>query len=112
MLLDGGLDKLSTKGLFIMLKRSTLGRACAVAALGLATQFSSVSAQAEGPEFSANVALTTDYIFRGFSQTDEGAAIQGGMDMTWNIFYVGVWGSNLDFGNAPGNGNFSTLLLF
>ncbi len=56
-----------------------------------------------GPEFSANVALTTDYIFRGFSQTDEGPAIQGGMDMTWNIFYVGVWGSNLDFG-GDGNG--------
>ena len=27
---------------------------------------------------SANVALTTDYVFRGFSQTDEGPAIQGG----------------------------------
>ena len=61
-------------------------------------------AAAQDPEFSANVGLTSDYVFRGFSQTDEGAAIQGGMDATWNIFYVGVWGSNLDFG-GDGNGN-------
>ena len=67
--------------------------------LGLIT----TPAGAQGPEFSANVGLTTDYIFRGYSQTDEGPAIQGGMDVTWNIFYAGVWGSNLDFG-SDGNG--------
>ena len=47
---------------------------------------------------SANVALTTDYVFRGISQTDESAAIQGGFDLTCGRFYAGLWASNLDFG--------------
>ncbi len=51
-------------------------------------------------ELSANVALTTDYVFRGISQTDEGPAIQGGFDLVYNILYAGVWASNLDFGGA------------
>ena len=58
---------------------------------------------------SANVALTTDYVFRGFSQTDEGAAIQGGFDADCGMFYAGVWASNLDFGGAEsfaGSGRF------
>ena len=34
---------------------------------------------------SANVALATEYVFRGISQTDEGPAIQGGFDATCGI---------------------------
>lgn len=49
-------------------------------------------------ELSANVALTTDYVFRGISQTDESPAIQGGFDVACGPFYAGVWASNLDFG--------------
>ncbi len=52
------------------------------------------------PECSANVALTTDYVFRGFSQTDEGPAIQGGFDCSYSMFYVGVWASNIDFNDG------------
>ena len=51
---------------------------------------------------SANVALATEYVFRGISQTDEGPAIQGGFDATCGMFYAGVWASNLDWG---GNGS-------
>lgn len=51
-------------------------------------------------ELSANVALTTDYVFRGMSQTGENPAIQGGFDATYGMFYAGVWGSNLDFGGG------------
>jgi uncharacterized protein (TIGR02001 family) len=47
---------------------------------------------------SANIALTTEYVFRGFSQTAEGPAVQGGFDVTCGIFYAGVWASSLDFG--------------
>ena len=43
------------------------------------------------------MALTTEYVFRGFSQTEEGPAVQGGYDVTCNIFYAGVWASNLDW---------------
>jgi uncharacterized protein (TIGR02001 family) len=49
---------------------------------------------------SANVALATEYVFRGVSQTKEGPAIQGGFDLTCGIFYAGVWASNLDWGGT------------
>ena len=44
---------------------------------------------------SANIALTSDYVFRGVSQTAEDPAVQGGFDATCSIFYAGVWASNL-----------------
>jgi len=49
-------------------------------------------------EFSANVALTTDYVWRGISQTNEDPAIQGGFDYSHESgIYLGTWGSNVDF---------------
>jgi uncharacterized protein (TIGR02001 family) len=49
---------------------------------------------------SANVALATEYVFRGVSQTAQGPAVQGGFDATCGIFYAGVWASNLDWGGS------------
>jgi len=57
------------------------------------------TASAQG-EFSGNVTLTTDYVWRGISQTNEDMAIQGGFDYTNGMFYAGVWASNVDFGDA------------
>jgi uncharacterized protein (TIGR02001 family) len=57
-------------------------------------------AYADGLTFTGNVALTSDYEFRGVSQTQHNAAIQGGFDLTDNDFYAGVWASNVDFGSA------------
>ena len=51
-------------------------------------------------EVEANIALSTDYVFRGFSQTDENPAISGGFDYAFDSgFYLGTWASNVDFGN-------------
>ena len=56
-------------------------------------------------KLSANIALATEYVFRGISQTSEGAAVQGGFDATCGMFYAGVWASNLDWGaNDGGSG--------
>jgi uncharacterized protein (TIGR02001 family) len=62
-------------------------------------------AQAEdtGPKFTGNVQLATDYTFRGISQTNNGPAIQGGFDYSYDKFYAGVWASNIDFGLADGS---------
>ena len=50
---------------------------------------------------SGNVALTSDYKFRGISQSDESPAIQGGFDLEHGSgFYAGVWGSSVDFDPA------------
>jgi uncharacterized protein (TIGR02001 family) len=53
-------------------------------------------------EFSANAALTSDYVFRGISQSDEHATIQAGFDWTHPLtgLYAGVWGSGVDFEDA------------
>jgi uncharacterized protein (TIGR02001 family) len=52
-------------------------------------------------EISGNVALTTDYRFRGISQTDRNPAIQGGFDWSHDSgFYLGTWGSNVDFAGS------------
>ena len=54
-------------------------------------------------EISANVALTSDYRFRGISQSNEDIAIQGGFDYAWdNGIYIGTWGSSVDFDSTDG----------
>lgn len=50
---------------------------------------------------SGNVAVTSDYAFRGISQTLEETAIQGGIDLEHpSGLYLGVWGSSLNFGES------------
>ncbi|MBW8370452.1 MAG: TorF family putative porin [Thiobacillus sp.] len=45
---------------------------------------------------SANITLTSDYVFRGVSQSQNGPAIQGGVDYSHaSGFYVGTWASNV-----------------
>jgi uncharacterized protein (TIGR02001 family) len=57
-----------------------------------------VSTAQAAPEISGNVALTSDYKFRGISQSNEDIAIQGGFDIGWdNGIYLGTWGSSVDF---------------
>jgi uncharacterized protein (TIGR02001 family) len=52
-------------------------------------------------EIAGNVAMTTDYRFRGISQTDRNPAIQGGFDWSHDSgFYLGTWGSNVDFAGS------------
>lgn len=58
--------------------------------------------------FSASVAGTTDYVFRGISQTKEGPAIQGSFDWSKNFkaggqsmtVFAGAWASNVDFADG------------
>lgn len=56
---------------------------------------------AKGPKFTVNVGIASDYRFRGFSDTDGGAAIQGGADFKYDWFYAGVWATNVNFGTFP-----------
>jgi uncharacterized protein (TIGR02001 family) len=49
---------------------------------------------------SANVAMTSNYVWRGMTQTDDSPAVQGGFDLDWKGLYVGVWGSNVEYGTA------------
>ena len=53
----------------------------------------------EGRKFtySFNIGATSDYVFRGISQTDNDPTIQGGIDLGYGILYAGWWASGLDF---------------
>lgn len=58
-------------------------------------------AQEQVASFNVNteVALTTDYRFRGISQTDEDPAVQGGMTLGHKSgVYAGVWASSMQSG--------------
>jgi len=53
-------------------------------------------AQPASAELAANAAVTSNYVFRGESQSDGKPALQGGID--WNHeqgFYAGAWGSTV-----------------
>lgn len=57
--------------------------------------------------FSANTAISSEYYFRGLSQTDDAPALQGGFEYEIDFGakisgYMGVWGSNVDFNEAAG----------
>jgi uncharacterized protein (TIGR02001 family) len=85
------------------------------AATGAALLLSTAIAQADGYEvaapaaadegrkftYSFNVGATSDYVFRGVSQSDNDPAIQGGVDFAYGILYAGVWASLVDFADAP-----------
>ena len=80
-----------TIGDVIMLTKKFLSAALVVTALaGVVTEANA--------EISANVALTSDYRFRGISQSNENIALQGGLDYGFtNGFYLGTWGSSVNF---------------
>lgn len=54
-------------------------------------------------EISANLAITSNYIWRGMTQTNNSPAVQGGIDLGYKGFYLGTWGSNVEFGNTDNN---------
>jgi uncharacterized protein (TIGR02001 family) len=62
-------------------------------------------------DITANVALVSDYRFRGISQTGEDAAIQGGFDASWEPgFYLGTWASSVNFDDPDaGLGSYGSM---
>lgn len=78
------------------MKRLAFACAAAVAALMGAAG----TASAQEADVAWNVGATSDYVFRGFSQTDQKFAIQGGVDVTYGAFYGGAWASNVDFADS------------
>jgi uncharacterized protein (TIGR02001 family) len=82
------------------------------AALLTSTAFAAGAIAADAPapaapaasefKIAANIGVTSDYIFRGVSQNARSPAVQGGLDLSYGIFYAGVWASAVKFGdNSP-----------
>ena len=72
--------------------KTVIASVCSAAVLALA---GTASAQ----DVSFNLTATSDYVWRGVSQSDEDFAIQGGADFESGIFYAGTWASTVDFGD-------------
>jgi uncharacterized protein (TIGR02001 family) len=72
------------------------GMAAIVGILGLAWCGDAL-AQERPVAVTANVAASTDYVFRGVSQTEEDPAISAGVDLTSGALYAGAWASNVSF---------------
>ncbi|RLL38208.1 hypothetical protein D9K80_01885 [Acinetobacter cumulans] len=54
-----------------------------------------------GLSFSGNAAITTDYRFRGMTQTETDPALQAGFTLAHESgVYVGLWGSSVNFGSG------------
>ena len=87
------------------MKKLILASAIAAAFIGNTAQAEDAAAApaAEAPEhvIAYNIGATTDYIFRGISQSRNGAAFSGGVDYTNTPtgLYVGTWVSTISWVN-------------
>src|SRR5262245_28605370 len=89
-------EAIATRGVFRMKTKLQAG---VFAALSLATLGATAMADDKpwGP-FTAGVALTSDYRFRGISQSDRDGAVQGFVQVDFfDSFYFNVWASSIDF---------------
>ena len=77
-----------------MMKKTLISMACAAA----------MAAPAANAELSANIGVTSDYLWRGVTQSGHEAAVSGGIDYSHNFIegngsthgaYVGLWTSSL-----------------
>lgn len=88
------------------MKKTLLTAALAALAISPAAfaQQSTLVVVEESPHtFSANVALVSDYRFRGFTQNNFRPALQGGFDYSHSSgFYLGNWNSNVSSDLFPG----------
>ena len=69
--------------------------------IALTSIFLVISSYASATTISANVALSSDYIWRGITQTNGDMALSGGFDLeAGNGFYFGTWAPNANVGAA------------
>lgn len=67
--------------------------------IALGTMVSSSAVQANEIGVSGNIGGTSNYIWRGMTQTQNKGAVSAEVDLAYNGFYLGAWASNVDFGN-------------
>lgn len=83
------------------MKSARLSLAAAAAALAASTLATPALADSS---LAFNVGAVTDYRYRGISQTRLKPALQGGLDYTAGSFYVGAWGSTIQWIKDGGGG--------
>ncbi len=80
-----------------MKKSITLG--AAVAAV--------LASGAASADLTGNIGVASNYIWRGYTQSNDQAAVSGGLDYSHDSgFYAGTWVSNVDFSGGAGAGEY------
>lgn len=70
----------------------------AAAVFATAAVSSAFAQEEESFPIEGNIGVTSNYLFRGVTQTGDGAAVQGGLDYAHDSgLYVGTWTSNVNF---------------
>ena len=65
--------------------------------------FAALRSPVSAAEVSGYAVLTTDYVYRGVTNSDSHGAFQLGGDLSFDSgFYLGAWGSTVDISNGPG----------
>ena len=78
--------------------KTSTKRTILAAAISSACLLTAMPSYAEG-SFTANASATSNYIWRGLTQTVNEAAVQGGIDYAHESgFYAGTWASNVNYG--------------
>ena len=73
--------------------KRTHARSCTAIAFLALLGFADAQASTSG-----NVSLTSDYVFRGVSQSNQEPALQGGVEYSADSgFYIGSWGSSISW---------------
>ncbi len=63
--------------------------------LSVAATTASAAGVLDKENFSANIAVTSDYLFRGITLSNGDGAVSGGFDWGYNGFYLGTWASSI-----------------
>ena len=72
--------------------------------IALTSMFLILSSYASAVEISSNVGLSSDYIWRGMTQTNGDISVNGGFDLSTDMgFYIGTWASNADMVTTDAN---------
>ncbi len=84
----------------------------ATSGAAIAQEDAAMAEETKPYSISANVAVTSEYFFRGLSQTDGSPTIQGGLDFGYDLdgpvdVYLGIWGSGVNF-QSPTAGDDAT----
>ena len=83
------------------LSRACLGMLLAAVAVPQAAYAQDAEEDTDGITITGGATVVSDYRFRGFSQSNEEAAIQGTFTITHESgLYVGTWGSSIGFNNG------------
>lgn len=88
------------------LKMAVLGALMLPTMSVIAEEAATAAVEAPKSDFSVsgNVGLFSDYIFRGYTQTQNNPALQGGFDLEHSSgFYAGTWASNVEWSTIGGS---------